>query len=493
MTNYNPMLLCDFYKCTHNRQYPKGITRLVAYYTPRMSRLEDVDQVLFWRLQAFMKEYLVDGFNQYFFCRNKSEVMNEYKNFMTSALGVDSYDADKIEALHDLGYLPLEIRAVPEGSRTKVGVPQIEITNTHPSFAWVVNSIETLLSCSMWHAQIAAEVGIRYRHICQKYADLTCAPGHPVASLLGDFSMRGQHSLESATVASAGWLLSFRNTSCVPSIMWLHDHYAPGMDYGAIGKGAISTEHSVMCSNYAIDGDEITMIKRLLTDIYPNHSFSMVSDSYDYWNLVNSLLPQCRTEIMTHNGTLLIRGDSGDPVQVVTQTVYQLMKHFGYTVNEKGFKVLPVKIKAIYGDSITPQRLEAIYKDLYEHNCSIENVVLGVGSFSFMCLETFDEDGNAHYNPYTRDTFGVAVKTTYGENVDGNPIMIFKNPKECSFKKSQKGCCVVAPDGQSYTDGHTLGVAHSEENNLLQQVFYNGKITRYYLLDDIRQRMWGKF
>ena len=147
---YNPLLLLDFYKVTHSTQYPHGLTRIVSYYTPRMSRLNDVDKLTFFGLQGFIKTYLIEGFNRYFFERDKSEVVAEYNRVLTATLGPGSYDSKKIEDLHDLGYLPLAIRAVPEGMRTKIGVPQIEITNTHPHFPWLVNTIETLLSCTMW-------------------------------------------------------------------------------------------------------------------------------------------------------------------------------------------------------------------------------------------------------------------------------------------------------------------------------------------------------
>lgn len=508
--NYNPLLMIDFYKATHHEQYPTGLTKMVSYYTPRMSRLKDVDKVTFFGLQAFIKEYLIDGFNQNFFSRPEEEVVAEYNRVLTYTLGPGTYDDQKIRDLHRLGYLPLEISAVPEGTRTAIGVPQIEITNTHRDFVWLVNTIETLLSCTMWHTQIGAEVGVRYRKIVQKYRDLTCDESIPVSTLLGDFSMRGQHSAESAMKSSAGWLLSFANTATVPAIMWMEDNYNCDVTQEIVGKGAISTEHSVMCSNFAVDGDEVTHIKRLLTEIYPHNSFSMVSDSYDYWNLVDNLIPQCRDEILNHDGCLLIRGDSGDPVEVVTETVFHLWEQFGGTENSKGYKVLNPHVKAIYGDSITPQRCEKIYEILTEHGFAINNVALGVGSFSFMCLETieteefWDEDAQEYfpnirtlYNPYTRDTFGIAVKATYAEDKDGNPIMIYKQPKALSWKKSQKGCCIVAPDGQSYTDGHTwdeiceYDYTHSMTDwNLLQPVFVDGEMIRNESLAEIRNRMY---
>ena len=412
---------------------------------------------------------------------------------------------------------------------------------------------------------------------------MTCDESVRVARLLGDFSMRGQHSPESAMKSSMGWLLSFLNTATVPAIMGMEEFYNCDITQEEVGFGAISTEHSVMCSNFAVDGDEITHIKRLLTEIYPTSSFSMVSDSYDFWNLVTNILPQCKKEIEEHDGYLAIRGDSGDPVEIMSgkkiefyepydeceakdlfvdkefthdwlldyawdsgieyeetiyfdfngkfyavkfETVYgeerggwtdcdytfvdtyeiewhecertaQIMglvwaldQIFGHTVNEKGYKVLPPYIKALYGDSITPQRCEEIYKRLAQQGYAINNVSLGVGSFSFMCLETYDNDG-VHYNPYTRDTFGIAIKATYGQ-VNHKPVMIFKNPKELSWKKSQKGCVIVAKDGESYTDEHTLNEAHliHSEENLLRPIFSNGEMKIEDTLAQIRNRMY---
>jgi nicotinamide phosphoribosyltransferase len=365
--------------------------------------------------------------------------------------------------------------------------------------------------------------------------------------------------------------------------MGMEEFYNCDITQEEVGFGAISTEHSVMCSNFSVDGDEITHIKRLLTEIYPTSSFSMVSDSYDYWNLVTNILPQCKKEIEEHDGYLAIRGDSGDPVEVIAGkkiewykpyddeeaeklfsdedftedwlidyaydsnikeeeiiyfnfngkfyevkvdpqyererggwtdndyyfietygfdwkeiepsaevmgTVWALDQIFGHTVNEKGYKVLPPYIKAIYGDSITPQRCEEIYKRLAAMGYAINNVSLGVGSFSFMCLETYDDEG-VHYNPYTRDTFGIAIKATYGQ-VNHKPVMIFKNPKELSWKKSQKGCVIVAKDGESYTDEHTLNEAHliRAEENLLRPIFSNGEMKVEDTLAQIRNRMY---
>ena len=578
VNTFNPLLLVDFYKVCHSSQYPKGLTKMVSYYTPRMSRLGDVDKVTLFGLQAFIKEYLIEGFDTYFFNRNINEVLKEYERTLNYTMGEGSYDSTKILRLHQLGYLPLQISALPEGTRSNIGVPQIEITNTHSDFVWLVNTIETLLSCTMWHTQVSAEVGYRYRKIVDKYVDWTCENVDP-RNVLGDFSMRGQQSAESAIKSSAGWLLSFNNTATVPAIMWAEKNYNCDVTKETVGRGAISTEHSVMCSNASVDGDEITQVKRLLTEIYPKHSFSMVSDSYDYWNMVTNIIPQCKDEIMAHEGYIGIRGDSGDPIEVIAGkefysisdkefnlmmessdewvrsyfgdidydftviikhndnyykahiecewmnergaytdnkhyfvdgynvtieeytpvaedmgTVWALWQEFGGTVNSKGYKVLDPHIKAIYGDSITPYRCEQIYKRLEAKGFAINNVVLGVGSFSMMCLENYnDETDEFTYSPYTRDTFGIAVKATYAEDADGNPIMIYKQPKGCSWKKSQKGCCVVTHDenGNYFCDdGFTWTDCDESDDNDLVTVFKDGKMVREWNLAGIRARMY---
>lgn len=548
---YNPLLMIDFYKATHAEQYPKDMTMIYSPGTPRMSRLSDVDSVVYFGGQAFCKEYLIKTFNENFFSKSEEEMVREYDYILSHTLGPGTYNSEKVRKLHRLGYLPIAMYAVPEGMSTKIGVPQSVFVNTHPDFAWLTNTLETAFSAYIWHIQISAEVGKRYRKIVDKYHALTCDSEIRVASLLGDFSMRGQHCPESAMKSSAAWLLSFRNTATVPAIMWLEDNYNCRCDEDEVGFGAISTEHSVMCSNYSIDGDEITHVKRLLTEIYPNNNFSMVSDSYDYWNLVNNILPQCKEEILNHNGCISIRGDSGDPMEVIAGkeilyfkdynemmnwskftahspqerwesgphsyaitkddnqlyeirvmtstflsftpiektaeimgTVWALWQNFGGTVNSKGYKVLNPHVKAIYGDSITPQRCEEIYKRLITQGFAINNVILGVGSFSFMCLE---EDGK--FNPYTRDTFGYAIKATYGER-NGEPVMIMKQPKALSWKKSQRGCVVVAPDGQSYTDNWTFNEAHTNPENLLQLVFFEGEMVRDMTLAEVRANMY---
>lgn len=480
----NPMLLIDFYKAVHAEMLPRGITKSVSYYTPRMSRVKRWDKVVMFGLQGFIKTYLIDYFNEYFFKRPFADVMFEYKRVMDASLGEDTYNIGKIINLHKLGYLPIEIVALPEGTLVPIHCPMFGITNTHPDFAWLPQSLESLISAETWHPQLAATVGYTYRQIVNHYYDKTCDDNVSRARALGAFDFRGEECLESAVKAGAGWCLSHLNTATVPVIPYLEQNYNCDCTKEPVAFGSPSTEHSVMCSNYAVDGDEITLLRRLLTEIYPNTSFSAVLDSYDYWNIIDNVLPQLKKEIMEHNGCMLMRGDSGDCVEVVTKTVFKLWEHFGGAINSKGYKVLDPHVKAIYGDSITIQRCEEIYKILMENGFACSNVALGVGSFSFQCIE---EDGEL--KPFTRDTFSSCIKATYCE-IDGKPTPIFKNPKDGGFKKSQKGCCSVFKQGfdpMSFVDGLTWEEACADPMNMLETVFKDGKLTTVQSLAKIRQ------
>ncbi len=497
MTKMNPMLLIDFYKAVHAEMLPKNITKSVSYYTPRMSRVKRWDKCVMFGVQGFIKTYLIDYFNKEFFCKPFDEVMSGYKRVMDASLGKDVYGMKKIEDLHKLGYLPIEIVAVPEGIRVPMHCPMFGITNTHPDFAWLPQSLESLISAESWHPMLSATVGYTYREIVNHYYALTCDDNLSRARALGAFDFRGEECLESAIKAGAGWCLSFLNTATVPVIPYLEQIYNCDCTKEPVAFGSPSTEHSVMCSNYAVDGDEITLLRRLLTEIYPNTSFSCVLDSYDYWNIINNVLPQLKKEILEHNGCMLMRGDSGDCVEVVTKTVFKLWDIFGGTINSKGYKVLDPHVKAIYGDSITIQRCEEIYKILMKSGFACSNVALGVGSFSFQCIE---EDGIL--KPFTRDTFSSCIKATYCE-IDGKPLPIFKNPKDGGFKKSQKGCCVVYEEevrllDESYggteikfKDEFTWDEACADPRNILKTVFKDGVLTKEFTLAEVRANLHG--
>ena len=484
----NPMLLCDFYKTVHSDMINPKMTKSMSYYTPRMSRVNRWDKVVMFGVQMFCKTWLIDYFNDNFFGLEEEEVVREYTRVLDATLGKGIYGTEKIRKLHRLGYLPIEIIALPEGTMVPVHVPMFGITNTHDDFAWLPQALESLISAEMWYPQITATVGKTYRDIVNKYYDETVEDSVPRAKALGAFDFRGDMCVDAALKAGAGWCLSFLLTATVPAIPYLENMFNCDCTKEPVAYGSVSTEHFVMCSNYAVDGDEITFLRRMLTELYPNTSFSCVLDSYDYWNVIDHILPKLHDEILAHNGCMLMRGDSGDCVEVVTKTVFKLWEQFGGTVNSKGYKVLDPHVKAIYGDSITVQRCEEIFEILKNNGFACSNVALGVGSFSMHCIE---EDNML--KPFTRDTFSSCIKACYAE-VDGKCYPVFKNPKEGGFKKSQKGLCFVdEEDGVlKYRDEYTS--ENIPEGNLLVPVFRDGKMLVDYTLDEIRQRLnGGKF
>lgn len=492
----NALLLKDFYKAVHSEMINKGMTKSVSYYTPRMSRVNRWNKVIMFGLQMFCKTWLIDYFNDNFFNLSEDEVIKEYQRIMDNTMGKNIYDIEKIRKLHKLGYLPIEIFALKEGTKVPMKVPMFGITNTNPDYAWLPQALESLISAEMWYPMICATVGNTYREIVNKYYDLTCDDNISRSRALGNFDFRGDMGVDAALKAGSGWCLSFVNSATVPVIPFLEQMYNCDCTKEDVAFGAVSSEHFVMCSNYAVDGDEITFLRKLLTELYPNTSFSCVLDSYDYWNVIENILPQLKEEILSHNGCMLMRGDSGDCVEVVTKTVFKLWDIFGGTINSKGYKVLDKHVKALYGDSITVQRCEEIYKILKENGFAASNVSLGIGSFSMHCIE---EDGIL--KPFTRDTFSSCIKACYAE-INGKEYNIFKDPKTDrdtghGFKKSQKGCCIVKDnDGElTYTDEHSFEEAHGVNNdNLLQPIFRDSNMLKEETLNDIRQRLnGGKF
>lgn len=484
MDNTLAMLLSDTYKQTHFRMYPAGLTKLVSYWVPRKSMLKNQNKMIFFGLQAFIKEYLIDYFNKNFFKLSEDEVMKQYTDSMDIQIGRLNYDLEGIVALHSLGYLPLEIRALPEGTLVPMGVPCIEITNTDERFAWVTQWIECILQVELWKPCCHATIGYMYREIADYWYEKT-TDGLPANMACADFGMRGMSCMDEATRCSASWLLSFNKTSTIPAINYIDKYYdADCKNYG-IGIGAVSTEHAVMGANFAIDGDEVTFIRRLLNDLYPHTSFSMVSDTYDYWNLVNNLLPMVKDDVLKHNGKLLIRPDSGDIVDISVRTVEKLWEIFGGTVNNKGYKVLNPHIGIIYGDGCTLSNVNTIWTELEKRGFAANNIAYGVGAF---CFSAIVEDGRMVV--VTRDTFGIAMKATYGV-IDGKKLMIFKDPKTDTshLKKSHKGCCrVYEENGELKCEDQLLDMA---DDTLLTTVFKNGKLTREDTFVTIRQRMYG--
>jgi len=489
--NINPLTSVDFYKADHRRQYPEGTTEIYSNFTARAAHPVrkaggwHENKVVFFGLQYFIKNFLLHVWNEEFFKKDKHTVIAAYKRRMDNALGKDSISTSHIEALHDLGYLPLKIKALSEGMRVPVGVPLLTIRNTHPDFFWLTNYIESVMSCYLWKTITSATTAYEYKYLLTSYALKTGSSLDFVPFQVHDFSLRGMGSLQDSAQNGAAHLTSFFGTDSAPGIDLLEDYYNANAEIEMIGISVPATEHSVMCMG--TQEGELETFRRLISNIYPTGIVSIVSDTWDFWKVITEYMTQLKDEILKRNGKVVIRPDSGDPVKIICGdpdaiqhspehkgAIECLWEIFGGTITSTGHKTLDKHIGLIYGDSITLERAEEILKTLSNKGFSSENIIFGIGSYTYQYV--------------TRDNFGFAHKATSGV-VNGKRISIFKNPKtDSGIKKSASGLLRVEIENNKIVlyDNQT---EEQESKGLLQSVFVNGKLQRETSLKDIRERI----
>lgn len=533
----NALDLIDFYKADHRRQYPTGTTCVYSNFTPRSDRLaahmsdQWDNKVVFVGLQGMIQWLLIDLFNNTFFNVPEEEAVGSYQTLMDESLGAGAVPMDHVVALHRLGYLPLKIKALPEGSRVNMKVPVFTVVNTLPEFFWLTNYVETMLSAENWKTITNATIAYEYRRLFDQYAELTGAPKDFVLWQGHDFSFRGMGGCYDAAQSGIGHLASFFGTDTVPSIRYLKRYYGATF----VGGSVPATEHSVMCMGG--NETEIETFRRLIEDVYPSGIVSIVSDTWDFWKVITEYSVELRDKILARTPNALglakvvFRPDSGDPVDILCGTAIPLEKlewnrglttlmngkldrndisptyvtHggkyyqaktsgksffdevpvtpemkgaveclwdiFGGTTTDKGFKVLHERVGLIYGDSITLDRAKRILERLKAKGFASCNSVFGIGSYTYQ------------YN--TRDTYGMAMKATYGI-VNGEERELFKDPvTDSGTKKSAKGLLRVEREGNDFVL-YDQQSADNENLGLLQTVFENGKLTKFQTWDEIR-------
>ena len=518
----NPLLLTDGYKTGHHQQYPKGTTLVYSNFTPRSNKYapKGCDKVVSFGQQMVVQE-IHEAFRIGFFSRPKEEVCGEMKRELSMYLGTD-YDVTHFEELHDLGYLPIHVKAIQEGTLVPIRVPVLTIYNTHPKFYWVTNYLETIISNLLWKPMTSATIAHTYRKVLTKWQEMTDAERSWFIDWQGhDFSMRGMDSIDATISSGVGHLTSFLGSDSLPAIYGARKFYgAEGMVCGSVN----ATEHSVMCAGGK--EDEVETFRRLL-ETYPTGILSVVSDTWDLWKVCTEHVVTLKEEIMARDGKLVIRPDSGDPVDILCGTQifedgdhyndYELDREsilsseekgviellwdvFGGTINEQGYKVLDSHIGAIYGDSITIDRADEICKRLEAKGFASTNVVLGIGSFTYQ------------FN--TRDTFGFAMKATYVEvktepydGMVGRHIVteefgeyenyyvesreIFKDPiTDDGTKKSATGLLsVFRNDNDGSYQLHDHCTWDVESKGELQTIYKNGEYHNTTTLNEIRERL----
>lgn len=476
----NGLLLTDGYKTGHHQQYPKGTEEVYSNWTPRSNKYapKGCDKVVSFG-QQYVFQWLHDYFKDNFFSKPKAQVCGDLKEELSMYLGTE-YDVTHYEELHDLQYLPIKVKALPEGVEVPIRVPMVTVVNSDKKFYWITNFLETILSTMLWQPMTSATIALRYKRIFKDWTLKTDKENLGFIDFQGhDFSMRGMGGLQSAISSGMGHGAVFLGSDTLPVISSLRKYYkAKGFVVGSVN----ATEHSVMCAG--TKDDEIGTFRALM-NTYPSGILSVVSDTWDLWKVLTEYLPKLKEEVLSRDGKLVIRPDSGDPVEIICGearklgaktpkdkgVVELLWDIFGGTVNAQGFKVLDTHIGAIYGDSITTERAENICQRLHDKGFASTNVVLGIGSFTYQ------------FN--TRDTFGFAMKAT-SVVVNGERREIFKDPiTDDGVKKSAKGLIKVDKVNGEFV---LVDQVTPEEENKgeLKVIYENGQFVNQVTLQEIR-------
>lgn len=479
-----PLNAIDFYKSSHRSQYPEGTELIYSNFTPRGdSHAHPLAQgcIVNFGVEMMIQDYISDCWNRGFFEKSKDEVIKNYTRRMDNSLGAGAVPTDHVEHLHDLGYLPLHIKALPEGIYVPLRTPVLTIRNTVKEAFWLTNYLESAISAYLWKPMTTATIAYAYRDILEKWAIITGGDLGFVPLQGHDFSFRGMSGLHDAAISGVGHLVSFRGTDSVLAIDAAEKFYEAAP---SCGVSVPATEHSVMCAGGR--ETEIDTFRRLINKVHPTGIVSIVSDTWDFWKVLTEYLPELKQEILDRDGKVVIRPDSGNPADIVCGdpsapegspeykgAIEVLWDLFGGQVNSGGFFELHEKIGLIYGERITLDMAEEICRRLCEKQFCSTNLVFGIGSYTYQYV--------------TRDTYGLAMKATYSE-ANGAAEELYKDPAtDNGVKKSAKGLLRVNED-MSLTDQVSW---EEEETGMLESVFLDGKITRFTAFEEIQQRLHG--
>lgn len=463
MTTRNRILsLADSYKCSQWLQYPP-FTEIIHSYIEARGTTIKMDRTLFAGLQAFIKEYL-----------EAPITMAEVKEAEAFCLehGVPFNREGWIQLINDHnGFFPVSIKAVPEGTLVPTHNVLLTIENTDPDFFWVTSYIETGLLRAIWYMTTVASISREIKEICSHYLHVSADNHDGLAFMLNDFGARGVSSLESAELGGMAHLINFMGTdnmaACLAAKRYYRAEQMPGFSIPAMEHSTVTSwgrDHEAdayenMLDKYAREGKIV----------------ALVSDSYDIFNAVEHIFgEQLREKIIKSGARVVIRPDSGNPVDVVARVVCLLDKQFGSVVNKKGFKVLN-HVRVIQGDGINSDSIREILARVVLLGYSADNIVFGMGGALLQGLN--------------RDTFKFAMKCSAAK-IKGQWIDVYKDPVTDIVKKSKKGRQMLwkTPDGKLMTDtyeGHNVPVGSTRA---LQEVYRNGQLLLPTTFAAIRER-----
>ncbi|WP_426669410.1 nicotinate phosphoribosyltransferase [Mucilaginibacter sp. McL0603] len=466
MKRENLILLADAYKYAHHKFYYPGTTQIYSYLESRGGMF---NETVFFGLQYLLKEYLQGpAFTQ--------QDLDEADSFLQQVFGRDDvFDKSKFQYILDKynGQLPVKIKAVAEGTAVPTGNALMTIENTDPECYWLTNFLETLLM-QVWYPCTVATLSSQIRKVVTQYYNETATEGAEkgIDFVLNDFGFRGVSSVESAKIGGAAHLLSFSGSDNLAGSGMAINYYDAEKVYGL---SVPATEHSI-CTLLGREG-ELEIFKHVLRT-FPTGTIACVSDSFnifkaceEYWGT------GLRDEILNRKGTLVIRPDSGDPIMTLLKIFEILFSKFGFTVNAKGYKVLPPQIRVIQGDGVNYTEIKNMYKALKDYGISAENLVLGMGG---ALLQKVD-----------RDTQKFALKCSSAV-INGKEVAVEKNPTEMdaqgnitpSFKKSKGGRLKLVKINGTFKTVNEQ--EHLELADELHTVFENGELVNTITFEQVK-------
>ncbi len=452
--NSNLILLSDSYKVSHWPQYPKNTQTIYSYLE---SRGGIFPSTVFFGLQYLLKEYL------------QGQVIThakiaEAKDILDKHLGPGVFNSAgwlKLMEKHD-GFLPVSIKAVPEGMRINTHNVLMTIENTDPEFYWLTNYLETLL-VQVWYPTTVATLSYYMKEMILDFLKAT-GDEAGIGFKLHDFGFRGVSSVESASIGGAAHLVNFMGTDTMAALTFARNYYGADMP----GFSIPASEHSTMTSwgkEHEVDA------MRNMLEQYPTGLVACVSDSFDIYNACENIWgKELKAMVLKRDGCLVVRPDSGNPIEVVNKILRILGKQFGYTMNKKGFKVLNPKVRVIQGDGIDADTCNSILAKMKDEGWSADNIAFGMGGKLL-------QGSN-------RDTQRFAFKCSAIQR-DGEWHDVYKDPITDNGKMSKKGKLKLhRVDGKSFTT--VSEKTPTAQNDLLVEVFRDGTILKEYTFDEVR-------
>lgn len=437
----------DSYKITHWKQYPKNTQYAMSYIEARGTEMEDVDYTIVFGLQYLLDKIKLPTYGEL-------EETERFTNFHFDR--DDLFYFDGWREVVELGYLPLKIRAVPEGTKLPVGNVIATIENTVPGFAWLISWYEIQLM-RLWYPINVATISYNIHTIIEKALIESGSP-ETIKYRLHDFGSRGASSEESAGIAGMAHLINFVGSDTIIGQRYASMYYNSPL----ISKSVPASEHSTITA-YGQSGEKEAYRNIIKTFSGNGNIYACVSDSYDIWNAL-LIWKELENEVIKCGGTLVIRPDSGDPVKTPVEVVNRLVALFGFVTNDKGYHVLPSHIRVLQGDGVDASNIAEIYEQLHRLNLSSDNISFGMGG--------------ALSQKHNRDTFRFAIKMcsiTIGET-DRD---VYKAPIDDKAKHSKRGKLTLVKN--TYGEYKTIKCSDFDNNvhkDMLQTVYENGTITR---------------